>query len=237
MNVGEVWLFTSQTGLENVGRIDIRTNRPCIIDWNPHNGLIWNVRYRTPSGKSWSRADVPINRKYLIPFTEQAEDDMSTITNNLAPKHFPELYRDDFYTVSVKFLNNDIASGTEYTYKVPNELSVKVDEKLLVWVDDVGKAVKVTKMHERNEIDTEASFRYKWVVGRMDEVMAMHNANVKRDEDIARGLKILKAALDRVETRTRLEAAFNLLGDKDRAEIGALFGKDFAIGHDAPKDK
>lgn len=82
-------------------------------------------------------------------------------------RHLASLLQTDFTTVKVRFRDGN--NTRLYTYKVPNDLQVQVDDMLVVDAHYSGVCiVDVKEVHERPQIDPDANFDYKWVVGKVD---------------------------------------------------------------------
>ena len=64
----------------------------------------------------------------------------------------------DYYTISIKFQN----STKKYTYKVPKEIEVSVDEQVVVFTTTGLTIVTVAEIHETPQ-DTMQGIAYKWV--------------------------------------------------------------------------
>lgn len=59
--------------------------------------------------------------------------------------------------------------GKRYTYKVPRDTPVEVDDFVVVHSDKRGLHIaRVVQVHPTPQIDVDASFDYKWIVQRID---------------------------------------------------------------------
>lgn len=140
-----------------------------------------------------------------------------------------DLLSENFYTVACVFPeskdgciitppdNFQNFRGKQYTYKVPKHLDVQEGDYVVVQVGDVLKIVKVCERHEFPEIDTEASFRYRLVIGKVD--LEAHATFVAQSTELEEKLKKLK----RKAERAKLVAAFvEEYGEEGLAELGLV---------------
>lgn len=154
----------------------------------------------------------------------------------LKHQHFAELFRSDFYTVSVVFDNEEDAQYRtlkEYTYKVPKDLNLEVNELIIVMVvshkKETLKIVRVVSIHANTEIHEDNGFKYKWIVGRYSDIMKDHIANVARDNKLKIAVGKLEAALARVSLRKRIADAMETLDDATKSELIELFGPEIEL--------
>lgn len=100
--------------------------------------------------------------------------------------HEAELFS-QFYTIKVKFPNNygTDYSGKFYTYKVPIGVKVEVDDCVIVRVEGNSpeiKLVKVFEVDDGKDINLEAAFTYKWIVGTVD--IATYEKRMEEDKKL-----------------------------------------------------
>ena len=82
----------------------------------------------------------------------------------------------NFYTIGVKFRSNDFDinayHGKLYTYKVPKDMGTfEIGDYVVVRVEGKEpelKIVKVFEVNEGNTCDQNATFKYKWVIQKID---------------------------------------------------------------------
>ena len=153
---------------------------------------------------------------------------------NLNRKHFTELFRADYKTVAVTFESTGAhcrSYNKKYVYKVPKDLGVANGDKLVVYVDHrehgTGlQIVTVAEVHENPEINSAASFNYKWIVGRFDDIMASQALNIAKDNKLKLAVEKLEVALTRVSLRKQLASAMEELDADTVNELSLLFGQD-----------
>lgn len=147
-------------------------------------------------------------------------------------KHFAELFRVDYITVAVTFDDSRPGFYKQYTYKLPKTAQVSCGSKLLVRVDGNSceyKVVTVQAVHLQPEVNSPASFNYKWALGLLDDLFAEHAANVARDCQLKVAVERLERALSRVELKTQLKLAMDTLPEEELREIQALFGQELLL--------
>ena len=163
-------------------------------------------------------------------------------------KNFAELFRTDYYTIGVFFekdYNEEYdanlgpkAAVKEYTYKVPKSLTLTLGDKLLVCTDNnldyvrALRVVKVTSINREPEIEEDSPFDYKWIVGKLDDVLAGYKEQLEKDNNLKRAVHKLEQALERVSLKKQLEAAMMELGDDDKTELARLFNMPNLLGSD-----
>ncbi len=168
-------------------------------------------------------------------------------------KNFAELFRTDYHTVSVIFVENDgqysqsaksWGSGKKaYTYKVPKNMEVSEGDLLLVYVANSSKVietlkvVRVVSVNREAEIEEDSPFDYKWVVGKLDDVMQEYNRNVEKDTELKRAVHKLEAALEKVSLRKQLAAAMEELDEDDKKELAAAFNLTNLLEHNGGQPK
>lgn len=149
-------------------------------------------------------------------------------------RHFTELFRADYKTVAVTF--NSTRSHCDsfakrYTYKVPKAMQVAVGEKLVVFVNgrietEQLQTVTVAEVHENPEINSDASFKYKWAVAKFDDVMAQYQDNVRKDNQLKIAVEKLETALSRISLKKQLQTAMSELDQDTIDELQKAFGFD-----------
>lgn len=211
--------------------------------WAPPTDIeLWGkrtkVRLCTECGATWrlgpkynawpvSAPAIPFNPEVHINQPAQEGNHMSSILNR---KHFAELFRVDYQTVTVTF---DGATGghREYTYKAPKSLSIDVNDKLMVKVVSSRngaeyKVVTVQEVHLKPEVQSEASFNYKWIIGKLDTIEADHQANVAKDNRLKIAVEKLERRLAAVNLRRELTALLGELPEGEADEFRQLFNID-----------
>jgi hypothetical protein len=127
------------------------------------------------------------------------------------------------------------AEFKRYTYKIPKTMSVALGDLMLVCTSNAPhdffsfaglKTVQVVEINKEPEIEGSACFDYKWIVGRLDEVMKPYLANIEGDLRLKRAVSKLEAALERVSLRKQIISALEELGPEEAAELQQLFGTD-----------
>ena len=146
-------------------------------------------------------------------------------------KHFAELFRTDYYTVAVKFRTDSYyRSDKHYTYKVPKTIELIEGDKVLVCVsNDLSKVdeLKVTTVQAINrepEIESNAGFDYKWIVAKLNDVLAPYVDNIEKDKKLKRAVYKLEAAMERAMLRVQLADALKELSEDDALELSREFG-------------
>jgi hypothetical protein len=168
-------------------------------------------------------------------------------------KNFAELFRTDYYTIGVFFEKDyneefDVNLGQkaartinnvkEYTYKVPKSLTLTLGDKLLVCTDNnldyvrALKVVKVASINREPEIEEDSPFDYKWIVGKLDDVLVGYKEQIEKDNNLKRAVHKLEQALERVSLKKQLEAAMMELGEDDKNELARLFNMPNLLGSD-----
>lgn len=178
------------------------------------------------------------------PETQEAFDNSQRKTSmNLNKNNFAELFRSDYYTVEVWFIESahtyerqvsqqsvNRAQPKKYTYKVLKTEELKVGDKVVVCVSndmDVAEELKICQVVSINnepQIDGESSFKYKWIVGKFENVIADYRANVEKDTKLKRAVTKLEGALEKVALRTQLKLAMETLDDETKKELAEAFG-------------
>lgn len=171
------------------------------------------------------------------------ENDRTPIYNNkpqkdtsmrLNRKNFAEFFRTDFYLISVRFPAeasvHQAASNKAYTYKVPKDVVLDLEDKVVVCVSndpDTAWELKITtviKIDRDLEALEEGSINYKWIVGRSDEILAKYKENIAKDNKLKQGVAKLEQALERVSLRQQLAMAMKELDEDTKRELGEIFG-------------
>lgn len=161
----------------------------------------------------------------------------------LNKNNFAELFRADYKTVNVTFDESEhgrtdqgryapgkSAAGnlTHYTYKVPKAMDVKVGDSLLVRVGNgptfTVKPVTVREVNETPQIDGQASFDYKWVVGHTSDVLQSWIEQTERDKALKTAVTKLESALERRLLRKHVSEALLELPEGERLELMGAFG-------------
>ena len=83
--------------------------------------------------------------------------------------HMISLLQTNYTTVKVQYLNGRGTKDKDYTYKVPLDAGVKVDDFVVVESSITGYAVaKVVKVDESPDINLDATYPYSWIVQKVD---------------------------------------------------------------------
>lgn len=198
----------------------------------------WNQPCEWCDTGSWNDYEEWCLDEDLKPLTEKEYKE--SLEMKLNRKNFAEFFRTDYYTITTKFLQSELAAlGNsaapkreikEYTYKVPKSVELQLGDKLLVCVsNDIERAEKldvvfVTAINHEAEIEEDSPFAYKWIVGKFDDVMTSYRENLVKDQNLKRGVHKLEQALERVSLRNQLKMAMLELDDETKKELGAIFG-------------
>jgi hypothetical protein len=118
---------------------------------------------------------------------------------------------------------------------VPKTTELAIGEKVVVYVDarvssrggPTLQIVTVMKIHTAPEIHKDNGFKYKWIVGRRNDIFANYDANVARDERLKVAVGKLQAALDSVNLRKQMAEAMAMLDPAAITELRQAFGEDF----------
>lgn len=83
--------------------------------------------------------------------------------------HMISLLQTNYTTVKVQYLNGLGIQEKEYTYKVPLDAGVKVDDFVVVESSITGYAVaKVVKVDESPDINLDAPNQYSWIIQKIN---------------------------------------------------------------------
>lgn len=121
-----------------------------------------------------------------------------------------EQLQTNFYTIGVKFCTDQFGrghgyAGKIYTYKVPNDIQFAVDDFAVVRVegkDPEIKVVKVVEVNSGNTCDQNASFKYKWIVQKVE----LGRYEERLDND-----KLLTAMVAELKNRKLRQSVFDEL--------------------------
>ena len=105
-------------------------------------------------------------------------------------------------TVSVVFEG----AAKRYTYKVPADWDVKVDDTLVVDSPFDGyTCVKVVAVHEQVELDFDAVFKYKWAVQKVDDADYAARLEQERVQEADLKKLVRRAAIKKQMQKLALE--------------------------------
>jgi hypothetical protein len=178
------------------------------------------------------------------------------IIMKLNRQNFAEFFRTDYNLISVIFAEGNIGRRSHqihrdnfgqtdlkrYTYKIRKEDACEIGDEFLVCTSndlsniETLKVVKVVLINVEPEIEEESPFEYKWVVGRLDDVLINYKANIEKDNNLKRAVHKLEQALERVSLRKQLQAALDELPQQDREELATMFGVQNLLGNDDGKE-
>lgn len=132
--------------------------------------------------------------------------------------HLISLLQNDYTTLKVSFSGS--GGGQRYTYKVPLNAAVNVDDYVVVATDDLSLSIGlVVAVDDFPDIDTSLGVTYKWIVQKIDLKAYLHQLDVE-----TRFGKHLKQ-LQRTQAKTQtLQAFANQFaeGSAQRNELDAL---------------
>lgn len=151
-------------------------------------------------------------------------------------KHFAELFRSDYYTVQVHFCGTSIHSGSEkaYTYKVHKDVEVQLTDRLVVCVpnqlDAVQelKVVRVVSINHEPGIEEDVGLQYKWIVGKLDDIISGYKVNIEKDQKLKRAVAKLEGAMERAMLRVQLSDALKELAPEERESLAEELGIDIS---------
>lgn len=146
-------------------------------------------------------------------------------------KNFAEFFRTDFYTVGVKFFGaaGDI-QAKEYTYKVHKDMEICIGDKVFVCTSNDPmlaqelKATVVSSINREPELEGSDCINYKWIVGKLQDVLAPYLENIEKDNRLKRAVTVLERKLEQINLRKSIALAMEELGDEDKNELKSLFG-------------
>lgn len=148
-------------------------------------------------------------------------------------KNFAEFFRTDFYTVSVKFFG---AAGDlqpkEYTYKVHKDMKVNIGDRVFVCTSNEPKmatelkATVVTNINLEPELEGSDCINYKWIVGKLEDVLLPYFENIERDNRLKKAVSTLERKLEQIHLRRSIVEAMGELSAGEQDELKALFGAD-----------
>lgn len=164
--------------------------------------------------------------------------------------NFAELFRSDYYTVEVWFVESVNRSQAiappppkRYIYKVLKTDKLEVGDKVVVCVTNTPEAAEelkvctVVAIDFEPQIEGESSFKHKWIVGRFDDLMAGYMANVESDTKLKRAVTKLESAMEKVNLRAQLTLAMEILDPETKKELAEAFNMPNLLGTDKTEAK
>ena len=83
--------------------------------------------------------------------------------------HMISLLQTNYTTLKVQYLNGRGTQDKDYTYKVPLDAGVRVDDFVVVESSVTGYAVaKVVKVDESPDINLDAPYQYSWIIQKLN---------------------------------------------------------------------
>lgn len=122
-------------------------------------------------------------------------------------------------TVGCVFTNTNYAQGHEkvYTYRIPDELDVEVGDLAVVEKDGKYSFVTIVEIHETSQIDTEVTYRYKWIV-----IVIKTKEYMDKMEEEDKALKEIKNSKTTTERETSKVAAKSYVSDEVANKVSRL---------------
>lgn len=128
------------------------------------------------------------------------------------------LLKDNYYTVKVKFQQGS-NNPEGYTYKVPNNVELKVGDLVVVKSPFKGFTVAaVCEVHEFPEIENDQGYSYKWIANKVE--VDAYEERCEKEYEITRKLYQLRKAQERKTIWKEFEKA--ITGTKCKAILKQL---------------
>lgn len=126
-------------------------------------------------------------------------------------------------TVGIQYKDaHGVAFGRVYTYKT--DLELEVGEEVIVDAPSTGlTVVVVTEVHNLANIDSSASFAYKWVVAKVD--VKSHAERLERQQELEKEFAIIQAKVEKMNKIKELKAALGYGENEECDELTALLAK------------
>lgn len=133
----------------------------------------------------------------------------------------------NFYTIGVKFYSDNGYGNTNlgpktYSYKVPNEITLNLDDHVVVRVegkDPQLKVVKVVEVSQGDATDANAPFKYKWIVQKVE--LAAYEERLENDQKLSNLVATLK---NRKLKQSVLDEISSVATPEELAEVKKLSG-------------
>lgn len=143
----------------------------------------------------------------------------------MKPNHLISLLQNDYTTVKITF--DGAGRGTRYTYKAPLSANVDIGDYVVVATDDMRLSVGyVAEVDDFPDIDTTASFAYKWIVQKVDLDKYTHQLEV--EHRFKKHLRTLQRQQAKTQSLSAFAAQFEA-GSTEREELDALIRGDTTI--------
>ena len=130
--------------------------------------------------------------------------------------HMISLLQTNYTTVKVQFLNGrGGASEKNYTYKVPLDANVQVEDYVVVDTSNTGYALaQVVKVDESPDINLDAPYPYSWIIQKIE--LAAYYERCEREQRINKQL----FKLEQRKQQTNLVEQFRaMLREADLSEF------------------
>ena len=112
--------------------------------------------------------------------------------------------------------------GKVYTYKT--DLELEVGDEVIVDAPSTGlTVVKVARVDTLADINMDAPFTYKWVVGKVD--VDGHKARIEKEAELEKEFAAIKAKARKMRQIAQLKADLGFAEDEKCDELDALVAK------------
>jgi hypothetical protein len=128
-------------------------------------------------------------------------------------KHMIHALQNNYYTISVAFLEG---GGGAYTYKVPNEIELEVEDRVVVYSHDF-KIARVLAVHEVADIDFNSNYDYKWIAGKVDAQAYLERVEPEKQTTVE-----IKRAENKKRANQALEFMKESIGEESFKRIEKL---------------
>lgn len=126
-------------------------------------------------------------------------------------------------TVGVQYKDsNGNPFGKVYTYKT--DLDLEVGAEVIVDAPSTGMTVVVVvEVHDFAEIDENANFNYKWIVGKVD--FEAHEKRKEKEAELEKEFAVLRAKAIKMRKIKELKEALGYGEDEECEELTSLLAK------------
>lgn len=145
--------------------------------------------------------------------------------------HHPNLHllQENYTTVGAVFVDDlDIddllhaqpsatRNACPYTFKVDTALGLQAGDYALVHANNTVKIVRIVAVHDAPQIDSAATYRYKWVIQKID--LSAYRRRLVEEQLLQALLDTLHAVEEKAQLQQRIERAQEL--DDDLRQIVA----------------
>ena len=130
--------------------------------------------------------------------------------------HLISLLQTNYTTVKVKFPNGrGGTSDKDYTYKVPLDAKVQVEDYVVVDTSTTGYAIaQVVKVDESPDINLDAPYQYSWIIQKVE--LAAYYERREREQRINKQLFKLE---QRKQQKNLVEQFRSMLREADLTEF------------------